>query len=754
MLAQFRQACEIQNVQHLMDLYPTLLKARVLDSYDSRRITQTLHVRIRNASADSKRSDIFPFVERITADIRRGALKPNHYAFVHLFGIYKDCQRFNEGYELWQWLVQQDERYVSQAAYGAAIELMAYGGIMKLPDLENLYADGLKRFPGTFAEYHLSPDAIVPDRAQPTAIAGIPTILLQGILTARILARDWKKAYLALDTVLRLYPTQTPPRYFELFMTERPLAEAYSAYLLACRAGIKLKPTHVTVLLTKMRAAIGASPSMADRMMLVRAIANALYAYLEAGEDLHSIHVGAFIHSLEQILPDKIPGEDFEGVAAELRNLIAVAAHEIIAGLIQAGMSPQIHMFEALISLSGKLRVPGLLTTALQDVKTAGIDLGAIGIRSAITSAGLLRNKDLIEQLWQRVVSAAEAESAQIPFPDWITFTKACRRAGHADYFRSQLRKLPHAITSNIEAHLIQQVDQQEPVPSNHASFDYLIPGDLSSQIWMLKTQMKRIEAVVMSGQPLYLSKSPFYMNLDPDTPSLGPIDHLRGVYDGMTTDPHQPPPAPSAEGVPLEPTLSPTGIPLDELRFQNWVTVLEMMDAAEVYESDLQLALNTAINEGKPLKGRPEVLRLRRDNRPPLRTAREVRLKIEGLRTSSPTDVSLYRKIRSEVPSEKYKAMTYHASEDKWSTRKMHKHPTSKQPRFIQRERLAKREQQREEVSPKLTYYIGLESHHEAPWKPKKPLDFSRSNQPVKSSLEQPTWSEEKSATETPTSI
>src|SRR5690242_10669231 len=106
-----------------MDLYPTLLEARVLSSNDCRHIAQVLHVRIRNASADSKQSDLLPFVHQFAADIRRGALQPHPYAFVHLFGIYKDCKQFLKGVELWQRLVEQDERYVSQAAYGAAIEL-------------------------------------------------------------------------------------------------------------------------------------------------------------------------------------------------------------------------------------------------------------------------------------------------------------------------------------------------------------------------------------------------------------------------------------------------------------------------------------------------------------------------------------------------------------------------------------------------------------------------------------------------------
>ncbi|KAL1799154.1 hypothetical protein ACET3X_003191 [Alternaria dauci] len=635
---KFREACDVRNVQVVMELYPTLLAAKALNSYDTRRITQVLHVRIRNESSPSKRGELLPFIQQIADHLRQGLLDPHPYAFVHLFGIYKDAKRFDEGYALWQWLVQQDERYVSQAAYGAAIELMAYGRLMTLPQLEDLYTDGLKRFPGTFAEYHLSPDAIVPDRTQLTTIFGIPTILLQGILTARILARDWKRAYLALDTALRIYPTQTPPRYFELFMTERPISEGYSAFMLACRAGIALRPTHVTALITKLRAAIGATQSMADRVMLLRAIANAIYGHLEAGGNLESIHVGSFFRAFEMLLPELIAGEDYVGEAAEMRNILVVTAHEMMSELIQAGMSPELQPFEALISISGRLRVPSLLSTTLQDIEAAGLKFGPIGKRTVIAAAGLLQDKKLIEQYWSLVVSDAEKNSAHIPFEDWITLTKACRRAQHGDYLRNQILSLPHAINENTERFIIQQIDMQETPSAMQDVYQYMSVKDLTTELETLKTQMKDIEAVVMSGQPLNLRASPLYMHLDPQHPSLGREEDLRSVYDELTTDPHQPPPPPATPDSPVQPAVSSTGIPLDELRFQNWVTIHEMMDTASDYESDLQRAVDAAIKAGTPLKGRPELLRLRKEATTP-RSRAGLGLKIKELRASCPED-------------------------------------------------------------------------------------------------------------------
>jgi hypothetical protein len=617
-----------------MDLYPTLVETGRLGRQDTRRIAQALHTLARQKS---KTADLLPLIQQVVADLRSGALEPHPYAFVHLLGIYRDCKRFDEGHELWQWLVQQDDTHVSQAAYGAAIELMAYGGISTLPELEELYTEGLKRFPGTFAEYHLSPDAIVPDRSQPVVVSGIPTILLQGILTARILARDWKKAYLALDTVLRLYPTQTPPRFFELFVVERPISEAYTAFMVACRAGTVLSPGQVNILVNKLRAAMGAATSMSDRIMILRAVANLLFAYLEAGGEIHSRHIGAFIRCFEEILPKQDPGHDFVGELAQLRNTIILTAHETLAGLLQAGFSAQIHPFEALVSMAGHLRVPNLLTTTLQDIKTAGMDLGPIGTRIALTSAGLVKNKKLVQQLWQQIVSTADAEGAQIAFEDWITLTKACRRADLADYFCEQLSKLSHTTTSGVEQYLTQQLGLDEnEVAKDTSSFEYMPLNELETEMDGLKQQMKNVEAVLMSGSPLDLQKSPFYMHMDPSTTSMSSLDNLRAVYDEMTTDPHQPPQL-NAEGSVAPPALSSTKIPFDQLRFMNWLSILEMLNEAEAHESSIDAKINEAIGAGQPFQNQQLVFQPR-IKREPLQSQSELRDRIRALRNTSNT--------------------------------------------------------------------------------------------------------------------
>ena len=716
LLKELQTACEKRNVQRIMALYPTLRDVAALNRQDTRRIAQALHTRTRQGTHSA---DIFPFVQQFIADIRSGTLEPHPYAFVHLLGIHRDCKRFDEGNALWEWLAQREDGWVSQEAYGAAIELLAYGGLKALPELEELYTEALQRFPGTFAKYHLSPDAIVPDRTQPVLIPGIPTVLLQGIVTARMLARDWKRAYAALDTILRLYPTQTPPRFFELFLAERPISEAYTAFILACRAGTRMYPAQVTSLLTKLRASMRLSTSLSERVMILRSVANALYAYQESGCALESLHVGIFVHCFEDLLPATNPGENYHGVLAELRNTIVLTAHGILSGLIQAGFPVQVHPFGALMSVAGRLRVPDLLTTILDDTKTAKIDLGPIGTRSALTSAGLLMNKELVEQLWTSIVSKTSAEGAQIAFEDWITFAKACRRADLGDYFQKQLVTLSHTMTSNTEQHMVYQIGLTEPV-IDMPSFEYMSVADLTAEMEGLKGQMKNVEAVIMSGRPLDLRQTPFYMHINPDTALLGSFEHLRAIYDEFTTDPHQPPAPQPFEGSPSKPITSSTGIPLAELRFMNWFTILEMTDEAEKYEAEVQAATNQALATATPLKG-TEPVRLRSYNRTPIHHKDELRQRIRTLRNPNTIPQSVFRKIGSKVPADMFKPMDYQSDGDSWTRMKIRKFGArDKEPADAPKQR-----------RPRLTHYVGMESHHEAPRKTTKHLKLDHVDAP-----------------------
>lgn len=605
LLEKFQKACATCNLSTMMDLYPTIIASPLMRREDTRRAAQALHTYFRTSTrAQTLDRIVRPFLERLTADIRNRKLPPHPAAHVHLLGVYKEGKMYEEGNNFWQWLAAQDDSYVDQAVYGAAIELLAYRGIDDLEDLEDLYADGLKRFPGTFAEYHLSSEAVVPDRTQATTVAGLPIALLQGITTARTLNRDWKNAYLALDTALRLYPTTVPSRFFELFMTERPLTEAYTAFLLACRSGVLLKPNHLTTLLQHLKKAAAKLPSLKERTTIVQGMANAMYAYVQSGGSVEGPHTGIFLNTFQLLLPHHHHGAAITEDEMRIRNSIVDSAYEMVSLLIQAGLAPYPQLFVSLAQLAGRFGIPSLLTTVEQDMETTNVDIGDVGRRGMLYVAGELRDKSLIEVYWSRIFERAESLGQQISETDWITLARVCRRADHKAYLHQQLESLRHTIDTNTEEKVMVELDDEDRVP-RVTEYSLLDPEAFVSEIDKTKRILQNVAAVIMAGQPLDMHKTPFSMFLDPARENVtSKEDDLRSVYDELSTDPHQPQPAPGSQ---KETPVSSTGIPFGELRFLNWATIVGLMKEAEATETEFQRRLDNAIAHGVPFdKRRP----------------------------------------------------------------------------------------------------------------------------------------------------
>jgi hypothetical protein len=635
---KFHAACDARHLPTIMELYSAVVASPLLTRDDVRRMTQAVHAHLRtvNPRFEDRSSPrprpvvaLLPFLERIIADIRLGKLPPHPLAHVHLLGIYKESKLYDLGAAFWQWLADQDDRYVDPALYGAAIELLAYQGGHSLADLEALYADALKRFPGTFAEYHLSPEAIVPDRTNQTTIPGVPIALLQGILTARLLNSDWKNAYLALDTALRLYPTSVPQRFFELFMRERPMQEAYTVFLLACRSGVVFKPGYLTSFLGNLANSMFKLDSLADRVQLLRAMANAMYAYLEAGGSLEGPHVGSFFNALRDLLPlqpDAHGEQDRTENDIGIRNAIVTSAHEMTSRLIQAGMPAHPQFFTSLVKVAARFKVHGLLSVTLQDMETARVEVGDIGRRIILQAAGDLGDRELIESRWTELVERAEKEGSTISSNDWITFARTCRNAGCTDLFRQQLGTLKHSIDAATETKAVKELEAPkfQPKPFAYKSLEF---PEFVAELEEVKRIVQNITIVVMSGQPLDLRKTPFTMFLNPNKELLGSMEHYRAVYDELTTDPHQP--APTAEGMQA---VSPTGIPLADLRFLNWVTIAELMNEADENNELLQQRVDEAIAAGTALNAPASNIDMRGFVRPKIPLV-ELRDKIRSLR-------------------------------------------------------------------------------------------------------------------------
>lgn len=587
---EYLTACRERDIPKIMEMYPTIsemvLPVRgdhpLLTREDTRRTLQALHYHIRtNRNPAARMQQLEPFIERIVTDIKKGQLSPHPAAFVHLLGIYKQGERYEKGNRFWQWLAEQDDAYMDQSVYGAAIELLAEEGKESLEALEELYRDALKRYPGTFAEYHLSPEAVLADRTAPTNIPGLPITLLQGITTARLLAGDWKNAYLALDTALRLYPTTLPERFIQLFMKDRPVNEAYTVFLIACRAGRSLPAQRLTNLAGRLRDGMKKTISQAERMQYLRAIANATYAFAETGAQVNGQHVAILLDAIRFVLPYRGSESHFSEEELEMRNQLAMTAHALASLMVQSSIPMPQPLFTALVHIAGRYQVRELLDAVLTDIEAGKIALSDVDRRVVLQACGEMRDAALVEKHWNNLVQVTEKAGDSPTQRDWETFARAARRASATDLVNAQLKALAHAVSPALTAS-VNNILQNNPPTENDYTFHLMSASDFSASLAAIDASMRNVAAVLMAGAPLDMAANPFSMFLDPRRKLMAPVEVVRAVYDRMTVDPHQPPLARAVAVFDPQVSRSSTGVSLEELRFLNWVAVNELMVDAE----------------------------------------------------------------------------------------------------------------------------------------------------------------------------
>jgi len=585
-----------------MKLYPRMLEDSLLNQNDTMHIAQMLHTLYRRTAPAQKKAVLpvlLEFAEKLIQDLKMRHLTPHTAASLHLVSFFKEAQQYDNGSEFWKWLSRQTDEFVDAEVYGAAIELLAYQGAESLEALEELYSHALKRYPGNFAEYHLSPEAIVPDRAQPTTIKGLPMSLLQGILTARILRGDWRKAYLALDTALRLFPTQVPGRFFELLMYERPVTECYKVFLIACRSGVILRPERLGAVLDKLVSAQqdkGTKLALSDRVTLLNGMINAVHAYIGAGGTVEGPHLSMLVKGFAGLLPERKLRVENDPVS-EVAQSIAAAARTLLRIFMQAGTVPSTSTFNSLILLAGRANLPEMIASTTQDMLALGIEPDTVTYRTMVLAAGDVGTPQLVESSWQTLVNAAEGRSENLDVKDWQALVKAGQRAKHITFVQEQLDKLGRGMNPHVIGRLMN--DRRDAGSKNSAAVD-TDSMDPESLVFHMQQVMSRISSIIQliqSGRLQDFFESPLPMSLSQADVQLGPEEILRKVYDELSTDPQQPP-APRHG----PPSTNPTGFPLDELRFENWKSINELLLEAETYENEKQRAVDNAIASGKPM--------------------------------------------------------------------------------------------------------------------------------------------------------
>lgn len=623
-LIQLRDALAETNVKSILDAYLNVRGNIRLGGEDVAAIAQALHTALRRYRPEKKDDKTPPemtvLADLLVADIGAHSLPPNHTAHLHLLAFYKEARQLQKGADFWAWLESQDDSYVSPAVYGAAIELLAVQG-RPAEETENLYTQALKRFPGSFNEYHLSPQAVLPNRSQPFNLTGIPVTLLQGILTARLLRGDIKNAYMALDTALRLFPTQLPSRFFTLFVTERPVPEAYKVFMIACRSGIPLGPDSLKALLTKLRHVAVADP-IANASVL-RSMITASYAYAAAGASLSSTHLTEIVIAVTSILKHR----DTQTLATtELQQLvdpIMLAISKLFATWVDQGARPGIAAFNSIITnLAGKGKREDILKTCLDDMQELELEPSIVTRRSLVIAAGDIGNPALLRSAWYDLLDERHKNAATVDFSDWQALAKASRLVGEEEFVRLQVSEIGDALPLN--EHMVGRIQGllAEEVKKPRTAGSKVSVEQIRKLIDNIMRDAQYMDEQLATNRLRNFRNNPLPMSLASD----GCDDHaqeqeLRHVYDELTTDTsfayqhdvNEPEAESETEAEvesdksssldtvqPLEPALSTTGFDYAELRFQNWKTMNELLAESAKRDSDYIASVDAAIMQGK----------------------------------------------------------------------------------------------------------------------------------------------------------
>lgn len=379
--------------------YPQLRDVGILTSHDVSNLARQLHTHYRLDRVDK---EVLPHVKTLITDIQNGKVPGNPLASVHILSCLKEMEEFDLANDFWKWLEPQNEDHTDARVYGAAIECLAYQGTA-LDVMEDLYTEALERYS----------DSTVATVARDTG-KGTRIMLFQGIITARLLHGDWEAAYEGFDICIRLYPTLTPPRIYELIIYERSVKEAYIAFLMACRAGTPPKPTVLTPLLKQLWSETGD----------VRAMIRALYAFVGSGgktsfQHLNSL-IGGVFGTIGQVPKNARSGEEWDEVYANAMTF----TRNLISAFAKAGVQPSLSTFNTIITLGGKLERMDLVYGGLKELASAGMEPNIITYRIILNAFGELKEAESVRQSWADLCSAKAELGTPFDFKDTMALIK------------------------------------------------------------------------------------------------------------------------------------------------------------------------------------------------------------------------------------------------------------------------------------------------------------------------------------------
>ena len=291
------------------------------------------------------------------------------------------------------------------------------------------------------------------------------------------------------------------------------------------------------------------------------------------------------------------------------------AVRQTIDVLSRFGGRPGLSAFNSIITnLGGWGKSKNVITTVLTDLQAMDLEPNNITRRSVLTAAGLVQDAGLIEASWEGLVTGRAARGEQLDSTDWYILIKACNGSEATQTFAREVLKGAN-MEEKRKAELDESIGSMQPRSekpvgeSEEAELSDVVEGLklLTADITALDERTQTGDIKNLSGRhlPMTLTPTPALLNTSDET--------MKSIYDSLTRDPSAAPDAltssiastegstTSAASIPL----SPTSIPLDEMRYENWKSLNYLLSRAEENDRAYATIVDAAIAQGIAPPGR-----------------------------------------------------------------------------------------------------------------------------------------------------
>lgn len=585
-MRHFRAALRTGDAATVVATYPNAVSSLLLEPFDTAAYVALLYQQLKPVKGAGPRriygrDELVALVEKLIVDIRNDVAPSHSSTSYNILAFCIDAGIHERGRDFLDWLARTDYEYLGLGGFGRAIELSLKLGT-SIEETEVLYTKALRKSLDAFSGQGLAPK---PEGTDGNTHAGQENdilLLLQMIALARLHFQRPRQAYQALDTSFRLSSGKEMGGICNLFIHHRPLPEAFKIFMIACRSGAALKGSVLVKLQIRMSNAAIRKDSLFARYRYLSAMSDALHAYVRQGGILEGQSMALLAKVLLFVDDFGLRNQDDGGYddGHDGKGPVSFAWHigQLLMRIALHALDRPQALYSQLAILAAKVGSKKFYSSLLTDATKNGLVTNNDMQMNFMRAAGRLKDIATIETLWNMICANVKPPATAPVRFSWLLLRKATDTAGHPTMYLDQVHKLnPTEIFDPSKERMRRSAERINPKlqTARKVRVDATAERCAAFRVHILK-QVEGI-AALLTGKDSKQQSSDIDVSCDlVPARQLASPEHLRRLFQENEAE--------QSKGLEkIDASLGP-GVDhtVDELRFQNWVALSELLAGFE----------------------------------------------------------------------------------------------------------------------------------------------------------------------------